>query len=166
MQKELLAEIKELKAAISTLIGTSDLHPEEQFSKEALDKAAKQFQKLSIERGDWVNDSDITKYIKNAHYRAGAFIIREFNFTNYFKSGRTFFFNKKDLIALAKELKERNVNLGRYMEYIDDQVRFKKNLANAAETIGVSSILDANLAVLGGTVNVATASVAASALTG
>ena len=86
MQKELLAEIKELKAAISTLIGTSDLHPEEQFSKEALYKAAKQFQKLSIERGEWVNDSDITKYIKNAHYRAGAFIIREFNFTNYFKS--------------------------------------------------------------------------------
>lgn len=38
--------------------------------------------------------------------------------------------------------------------------------ANAGETIGVSSILDANLAVLGGTVNVATASVAASALTG
>ena len=133
MQKELLAEIKELKTAISTLIGTSDLLPEEQFSKEALDKAAKQFQKLSIERGEWVSDSDITKYIKNAHYRAGAFIIREFNFTNYFKSGRTFFFNKKDLIALAKELKERNVNLGRYMEYIDDQVRFKKSLANAAE---------------------------------
>ena len=52
MQKELLAEIKELKIAISTLIGTSDLHPEEQFSKEALDKAAKQFQKLSIERGE------------------------------------------------------------------------------------------------------------------
>jgi flagellin len=38
--------------------------------------------------------------------------------------------------------------------------------ANAAETIGVSSILDANLATLGGTVNVATASVAASSLTG
>ena len=54
MQKELLAEIKELRAAISTLIGTSDLLPEEQFSKEALDKAAKQFQKLSIERGEWV----------------------------------------------------------------------------------------------------------------
>ena len=133
MQKELLAEIKELKTAISTLIGTSDLLPEEQFSKEALAKAAKQFQKLSIEKGEWVSDSDITKYIKNAHYRAGVFIIREFNFTNYFKSGRTFFFNKKDLIALAKELKERNVNLGRYMEYIDDQVRFKKSLAIAAD---------------------------------
>jgi flagellin len=38
--------------------------------------------------------------------------------------------------------------------------------ANAAETIGVSSIVDANLATLGGTVNVATGSVAASALTG
>jgi flagellin len=38
--------------------------------------------------------------------------------------------------------------------------------ANAAETISVASITDANLAALGGTVNTATASVAASALTG
>jgi flagellin len=37
--------------------------------------------------------------------------------------------------------------------------------ANAAETIAVGSIVDANLAVLGGTVNVATGSVAASAMT-
>lgn len=38
--------------------------------------------------------------------------------------------------------------------------------ANATETIAVGSIVDANLAVLGGTVNVATASVAASGMTG
>jgi flagellin len=38
--------------------------------------------------------------------------------------------------------------------------------ANAAETISVASITDANLAALGGTVNTATTSVAASALTG
>lgn len=38
MQKEFLAEIKELKTAICMLIGTSDLLPKEQFSKEALDK--------------------------------------------------------------------------------------------------------------------------------
>lgn len=38
--------------------------------------------------------------------------------------------------------------------------------ANAAETIGVGSIVDANVATLGGTVNVATTSAAASGLTG
>jgi flagellin len=38
--------------------------------------------------------------------------------------------------------------------------------ANAAETITISSIADANVAVLGGTVNIATTSVAASGLTG
>ncbi len=38
--------------------------------------------------------------------------------------------------------------------------------ANAAESIAVSSIVDANLAVLGGTVNVATTSAAASGITG
>lgn len=50
MEKEILSEIKQLKAAISKLIGTADLPAKEQFSTEALDKAAKQFQKLSIER--------------------------------------------------------------------------------------------------------------------
>ena len=96
MENKLLSEIKELKAAISILIGTSDLHPKDQFSKEALDKAAKQFQKLSIERGEWISDGDIHKYIKKAHYRAGSFIIREFNFTNYFRRGQSYFFNKKE----------------------------------------------------------------------
>ena len=72
MQKELLAEIKELKTAISTLIGTSDLLPEEQFSKEALAKAAKQFQKLSIERGEWVNDSDMVSNSFTEHSTDGS----------------------------------------------------------------------------------------------
>ena len=133
MQKELLSEIRELKSAIAALIGTSDLPPGEQFSKEALDKAAKQFQKLSIERGEWISDGDIHKYIKKAHYRAGTFIIREFNFTNYFRRGQSYYFNKKDIIALSKELKDRNIDLGRYMELIDDKIKFKKSLTSAKE---------------------------------
>jgi hypothetical protein len=55
MQKELLSEIRQLKAVISTLIGTSDLPAKERFSKEALARAAKEFKKLSIERGEWCN---------------------------------------------------------------------------------------------------------------
>lgn len=133
MQKELLAEIKELKTLIAKLIGTADLPAKEQFSPEALDKAAKQFQKLSIERGEWVEDSNIDKYIKHAPYRAGTFIRQEFGFTNFFKRGQTYYYNKKDLIALGKELKARNVDLRRYMEYIEDQAKFKKYLESTGE---------------------------------
>jgi hypothetical protein len=53
----LLAEIRHLKAAISTLIGTSDLQAKERFSKEALVRAAKEFKKLSIERGEWITSA-------------------------------------------------------------------------------------------------------------
>ncbi len=81
MQNELLAEIRSLKSAIATLIGTSDLSPKEQFSKEALSRVSKQFQKLSIDRGDWICDNDISKFIKKAPYRCGAFIIKEFQFS-------------------------------------------------------------------------------------
>lgn len=133
MEKEILSEIKQLKVAISKLIGTADLPAKEQFSTEALDKAAKQFQKLSIERGEWVEEYNIDRYIKNARYRAGAFIRQEFGFSNYFKRGQTYYYNKNDLIELGKELKARNVDLGRYMEYIEDQAKFKKYLESAGE---------------------------------
>ena len=132
MQSELLSEIRSLKAAIATLIGTSDLSPKEQFSKEALDKAAKQFQKLSIERGDWISDSDISKFIKKAPYRAGTFIIKEFQFSNYFKTGYNYYFNKNDIIELSVELKKRNIDLKRYMELLEDQDKFQKHIASAA----------------------------------
>lgn len=131
MQKEILNEITELKKLLAAVIGTSDLKPGEQFSKEALDKAAKEFQKLSIERGDWIPDSDIPKYIKKARYHSGKFIINNFGFTNYFKRGQTYYFNKKDVVALDKELKERNIDLGRYMEYIEDLTKFKKYISDA-----------------------------------
>jgi hypothetical protein len=135
MEKEILSEIKQLKSAISKLIGTSDFPIKEQFSKEALDKAAKQFQKLSIERGEWVEEYSINKYIKNAGYRAGAFIRQEFSFSSYFKRGQSYYYNKKDLIVLGKELKARNVDLGRYIGYIEDQAKFKKYLAIASENV-------------------------------
>jgi hypothetical protein len=133
MEKLILKELKELKSAISKLIGTSDLPVKEQFSKDAILKAGKEFQKLSIERGDWVKDHDIDRYLKNAHYRAGTFIREQFGFSNYFKRGQNFYFNKKDLIALDKELRKRSVDLGRYMEYMEDKAKFKKSLEMAKE---------------------------------
>lgn len=133
MQKEILSEIKELRTALTQVLGIADLPPDQQFLKEALNKAAKEFQKLNIERGQWVADHSVGKYIKNAGYRAGPFIRQEFGFSNYFKRGQTYYYSKKDLISLGKELKERNVDLGRYMEFIEDRTKFKKYLSEAAQ---------------------------------
>ena len=133
MQKEILSEIKELRTALTQVLGISDLPPNQQFLKEALNKAAKEFQKLNIEGGQWVADHSVGKYIKNAGYRAGAFIRQEFGFSNYFKRGQTYYYSKKDLISLGKELKERNVDLGRYMEFIEDRTKFKKYVSEAAQ---------------------------------
>ena len=132
MQEQIIKELKELKTVISKLIGTSDLPAKERFSKEAILKACKEFQKLSIERGEWVSDWDLYKYFKNAH-RAGTFIRQQFCFSNYYKKGQTYYYNKKDLIALSKELKERNVDLGRYIEYREDQEKFRKYIERANE---------------------------------
>lgn len=131
MQDELLLEIKQLRNALTYILGVSELPEGQQFSKESLDKVAKEFQKLRIERGEWISDSDISKYIKSAGYGAGNFIREKFNFTNYFKYGRTYYYNKSDIIALGKELKERNVSLNRYIEFIESRDRFKKNIEDA-----------------------------------
>ena len=128
-QEKILNEIKQLKDLIAKVIGTSEFDPSEQFSKEALDKVAKEFQKLSIERGEWITGYEIDSCIKNAPYGAGKFIIEEFGFTHYFTRGKQLFFNKKDLMALAKELKDRRVDLRRYMELREDQQKFEKYLS-------------------------------------
>jgi len=71
---------------LAQLVGTTDLSTEKQFSKEAFAKAAKSFKKMEIERGEWVKESDIGKYIK-ADWRAGSFIRNEFGFNAYIKEG-------------------------------------------------------------------------------
>ena len=128
MDDQILNELKELRHLLSRIVGTSELPLEQKFSQEALDKAAKEFQTLSIERGEWVQDDDIRKIIKGAPYRPGKFIIENFEFKNYFKRGSKHYFNKKDLQALSTELKERNINLEVYIELIEDQEKFKKYL--------------------------------------
>jgi len=120
MEDRILKEIKELKSVISQVIGTPELPTKQKFSKEAISKAAKEFQKLSIERGEWLSESDIHKVIRKAPWRAGKFIIEDFGFTNYFTRGRTLYFNKMDLVALNVELKKRNIDLSRYIELQED----------------------------------------------
>ena len=111
MEDKILIELKQIRKLLSEVVGTTDLPVTHKFSKEALSKAAKEFRKLSIERGQWIPSHDIKKIIKHAHWNSTKIIIEKFESTNYFKRGSTFYFNKKDLVELNKELKKRNINL-------------------------------------------------------
>jgi hypothetical protein len=133
MEKEIYHELKQLREAVAKLVGTFNKPSSEQFSIEALEKAAKDFQKLSIERGEWVEESNIEKIIKSAPWRAGKFLREHFGFSNYFKKGSTYYYNKSDLQNLAQELKNRNVDLERYIEYLEDQAKFKALIEKAEQ---------------------------------
>lgn len=102
-QEQILNELKELKSAVARLIGASDLPSKKQFSKPALDRVAQEFQKLSIERGQWIHTYDIQKVIKTAPYNPGRFLIDELEFARYFILGRSFYYNKEDLVELLRE---------------------------------------------------------------
>lgn len=125
---KLYAEIKQVRTLLATVVGTQDLPKKEQFSKEALKKAAAEFRKLQIERREWIQESDISKVIRSANYGSGKFLIEKFGFSNYFKRGKQYYFNRKDLIALNKELKARKINLGTFMKLEEDQEKFHKYL--------------------------------------
>lgn len=125
----ILQEIQELKVLLAKLIGTADREVAERFSEAALDKAAKDFLKISIERGEWVKEEDLHRYLGPCSWHAGAFIQKEFAFANWIKRGRDYLYAKKDLIALGQELKARNVNLKRYQEFLVEKAAFDKKAA-------------------------------------
>jgi len=131
MEEQILKEIKELKSIIATLVGSADLPKKDQFSKETLEKSAKQFKKLSAERGEWVKDGDLSKYFKGAPYHMGRVIRNELSFTHYFKQGYEYYYNKKDLLDLKRELVKRNVDLPTFVRYIEEQAKFKKLIETA-----------------------------------
>ena len=118
---------------IAKLIGAPDPSTQNPFSVEVIEKAAKEFQQLSIQRGEWIVEYDLDKYIKKAPHGAGKFIREHFSFTSFFKRGSRYYFYKEDVLALAKELKDRNVDLRRYMELKEDQARFEKYLTAQKE---------------------------------
>ena len=133
MEKEILEELKQFKALFLKMTGTSEVPPAEIFKKEALDKAAKQFQKMEIQRGEWAAEHDLDKYFKDACWNAGKFIREEFEFTAWIKQGKQYHYNKKALQQLVKELKERNLHLGRFIEYKRSQAEFQKKVDTAKE---------------------------------
>ena len=125
MEEKIYGELKQIRRLLSELIGSSDLPASQRFSKEAIAKAKQEFQKLTIERGEWIPDYEIDKVIRTAQYRPGNFIIKHLGFANYFKRGRELYFNKKDLIALNKELKEKKIHLKKYAELVYDREKFE-----------------------------------------
>lgn len=139
MEDQILKEIKELRLLLSKIIGTSELPAKERFSKESISKAAAEFKKLSIKRGEWITQDEISKIIKKAPYNCGKFIIDKFGFTNYFLKGRSLYFKREDIIALNNELKRRNINLEKYIELVGDQEKFIKRVASINDTKGKKS---------------------------
>jgi hypothetical protein len=129
MEKEILKEIHELKLILSKLIGSDKESPENQFSEEALNKAQKLYLKMSIERGDWVKDTEISRFIKPAPWNPLTFIRKEFEFTNWIKRGYEYLYSKKDLIALGEELAARNIDCKRYQDYLGDKASFDRKMA-------------------------------------
>lgn len=130
MEEKILDEIRQIRLILSEMLGTSDLPAKDWFSKEAIAKAAKDYQRLSIERGDWVADNDISKIIKKAPWRSGKLIIEKFGFANYFTRGKSLYFNRKALIELDKELKKKNIKLQEYADLLDDQEKFRKYVSS------------------------------------
>jgi len=128
MEKEILTEIQELKTILAKLIGSDKEIPENQFSEEALNRAQNLYLKMSIERGDWVKDTEIVRYIKSVPWNVGSFIRKEFEFTNWIKRGHEYLYSKNDLIALAEELSKRNIDCKRYQEFLGDKAAFDRKM--------------------------------------
>ena len=134
MQKEVLSELRELKSILAQMIGTSDQPEQDQFSKETLTKASKLFIRMAAQRGEWIKEDELGKYIK-ANWRAGSFIRSEFKFNACMKDGHYYLYNKKALQKLGQELKARNIDLRRYMEYKRSEADFRKKLASNKRSV-------------------------------
>jgi hypothetical protein len=129
MSKEILLEIQDLKQLLEKIIGLDKETPDKKYSEESLDKAQKLYLKMSIEQGNWVTDREIPRYIKSAPWNPGAFIRKEFEFTNWIKRGHEYLYSKKDLIELGEELEALKIDCKRYEEFLRDKAQFDKRMA-------------------------------------
>ena len=131
---KILEEIGQIKMVLTRLVGAADRSVDNPFSEEILDKVAKDFLKLSIERGDWVRDEEIRKFIKTAPYNAGSFLRREFAFANWYRHGHHHYYSKKDLIAFNEQLQKHNIDLNRYQEMLADKRSFERTVEKKASS--------------------------------
>ena len=132
MEDIILDELRQIKHVLAKLIGSADRSVENPFSEEILDKVAKDFLKLSTERGEWVNDGEIRRFVKTAPYNAGSFLRNEFAFANWYRHGHHYYYSKRDLIAFNQELEKRNIDLSRYQDMLADKRAFEKSLEKKA----------------------------------
>jgi len=125
-EDRILSELKQLKRLFTVMLGTEDQPAKEKFSKTAIIKASIEFKKMQAARGEWVSSGEVGNVIKHAPYNSAKLLIEEFQFKNYFKRGSTYYFKRKDLIDLNKELKKRNINLKTYSDLLEDKEKFQK----------------------------------------
>jgi hypothetical protein len=135
-EDKILSELKQLKRLFTVILGTEDLPAKEKFSRTAITKAASEFKKMQAARGEWVQNYDVDKIIKHAPYAPAKLLIEEFKFKHYFKRGSTYYFKRKDLIDLNKELKKRNINLKKYDELLRDKEKFQKYIDSISQPEG------------------------------
>jgi hypothetical protein len=135
-EDKILSELKQLKRLFTVMLGTEDRPANEKFSKVAIIKASSEFKKMQAVRGEWVSSGDVDKVIKHAPYNPAKMLIEEFQFKNYFKRGSTYYFKRKDLIDLNKELKKRNINLETYSNLLQDKEKFQKYIHSISRPEG------------------------------
>ena len=88
-EDKILSELKQLRMLFTVLLGTEDIPVKEKFSRAAIIKAASEFKKMQVDRGEWIASGDVDEIIKHAPYNPAKMLIEEFNFKNYFKRGST-----------------------------------------------------------------------------
>ena len=135
-EDKILSELKQLKRLFTVMLGTEDQPAKEKFSKAAIIKASSEFKKMQAARDEWVSTGDVDKIIKHAPYNPAKMLIEEFQFKNYFKRGSTYYFKRKDLIDLNKELKKRNINLKTYSDLLQDKEKFQKYIDSISQPEG------------------------------
>lgn len=134
MEKQILAELAEIRKTLAQIAGTTHIPSSKQFSKEALDKAAKPFAKMNDSKDEWIKGYELGNYFEGGVDSLGKFIREEFGFSNYYEKGTSIYYNKKDFIALVEELKERNIDLPRYIKLRREQDTLaKKSLTQATK---------------------------------
>jgi len=121
---------------LTVILGTEDQPAKEKFSRAAIIKASSEFKKMQAARGECVSSGDVDKVIKHAPYNPAKLLIEEFQFKNYFKRGSTFYFKRKDLQDLDKELKKRNINLETYCDLLHDKEKFQGYIDSISQRVG------------------------------
>ena len=133
--KQILEELRLLKKAVAQLAGTSDLPEDTQLDASALDKAAKQFQKLQTERDQWVSGSDIGKFIKGGGWWNHKILQEQLGFTAFIKIGRDFYYEREQLKLLRDELKARNVQFEQFEKLLRSEKEFQNGYRKLKEQV-------------------------------